>query len=115
SARTLAPLPLPPLPAVCGCDDPWNTGSLFSASGISVGVVACSCSTETTVNGVGELAISEITREPVTTTCSTCPLSPDRAWAHAPCEHIRARPAAPPQRNAFLSLDVMMSPRIDLF
>jgi len=45
-----------------------KTGSLFSASGMSVGVVACSCSVVTAVIGVGDSVMSWIRREPVTVT-----------------------------------------------
>src|SRR3569833_3620734 len=75
-----------------------------------VGVVAGNCSTETTGSGVGELAISEMTREPVTPTCSTCPAGA-AACAHAPCEHTRAKPATPPHKAALLNPIVMISPR----
>src|SRR5262249_41443118 len=54
-----------------GEEEPWKTGSLFNASGTLLGVVACNCSTDTTVSGVGDCVASEITREPVTTTVST--------------------------------------------
>ena len=50
---------------------PMKSGSLLSASGMSVGVVAESCSAVTTVNGVGDRLMSEMTRLPVTVTFST--------------------------------------------
>src|SRR5258706_11899482 len=57
-----------------------KTGSLFSASGISVGVVCISCSAVTAVIGVGDRLMSEMMREPVTVTdsvfCAVC-----CAWA----------------------------------
>ena len=48
-----------------------KTGSLFKASGMLVGVVACNCSAVTAVIGVGDSVMSEMTREPVTVTAST--------------------------------------------
>ncbi len=65
----------PPLFCERGVEPPMKSGSLFKASGISVGVVADSCSAVTTVNGVGDRLMSEMTREPVTVTAST--LAPD--------------------------------------
>jgi len=45
-----------------------------------VGVVACNCSALTAVMGVGDRLISEMTREPVTTTDYT---GADAGWAYA--------------------------------
>ena len=73
-------LPLPePLPWLRGVWLPMKSGSLFKASGMVVGVVAWSCSVLTAVIGVGDRVMSEMTREPVTVTCSTSPLD----WACA--------------------------------
>src|SRR5882757_9908121 len=74
-----SPPELPPaLPALRWVALLMKTGSLFKASERLLGVVASNCSVLTTVRGVGELAISEMTREPVTVTLSTEP-------ACAPC------------------------------
>src|SRR6185312_13929271 len=53
-----------------GNDEPENTGILSRASDTEVGVICESSSFEIAVRGVGELAIFEITRDPVTTTVS---------------------------------------------
>src|SRR6185312_8606808 len=82
-------VPSPALPMVC---EPKKTGNLFRPSGMLVGDVAASCSVETMVTGVGELAVSEITREPVTTTLST-PV-PDCASAAEPHSAETAAPHA---------------------
>src|SRR6476661_608144 len=44
-----------------------STGNLMRASDTEVGVICASSSFERLVRGVGELAMFEITREPVTT------------------------------------------------
>src|SRR6185312_12478551 len=62
----------------------WKIGSLFKPSARFVGVVVSNCCVLTTVSGVGELATSEMTREPVTTTVSTpsgAPCPPADGWA----------------------------------
>ena len=69
-----------------------KTGSLFKASGMLVGVVACNCSAVTTVIGVGDMVMSEMTREPVTVTVSVSRLLGARAGGqsnHAGGAHER--------------------------
>src|SRR6185312_5486798 len=90
SERTLPEVLRLPLSWLRGVRPPIKTGSLLSASGISVGVVACSWSAVTAVIGVGDAAISEIRREPVTVTDSTllscayaAVLKPNRLVAHS--------------------------------
>jgi len=67
-----SPLLLPP-PLLRLRLDPlfWKIGSLFKPSAMVLGVVVSNWSVLTVVIGVGELAMSAMTREPVTTTDST--------------------------------------------
>jgi len=89
--RRLRKLPLllpPPLLRLRSDALFWKTGSLFRPSARLVGVVVSNWSVLTTVSGVGELATSEMTREPVTTTDSTDSGVPpaagaDAGWAQA--------------------------------
>src|SRR5215475_14148665 len=66
-----SPLLLPP-PLLRLRDDAlfWKIGSLFKPSAMVLGVVVSNCWALTAVIGVGELATSEMTREPVTTMVS---------------------------------------------
>src|SRR5262252_330908 len=56
-----------------GYTEPVNTGILIKASGTDVGVNCWRSVFERVVRGVGELAIFEITREPVTVIVSVVP------------------------------------------
>jgi hypothetical protein len=88
-----------------------KSGSLFNASGMVVGVVACNCSVLTTVIGVGDNVISEMTREPVTVTVSTLSLD---TWARAPA--VRATTlAAHINANLFVVLEFMTLPEVFIF
>src|SRR6187549_3187339 len=79
-----------------------KSGSLFKASGMVVGVVDCNCSVVTTVIGVGDRVISEMTREPVTVTVSVF-----GSWARAPA--VRATTLAA-HISAILELVFMETP-----
>ena len=77
--------------------DPKNTGSLFKASGTLDGVVAANWSVVTTVSGVGEFVMLEMTREPVTTTDSTV-LSVDLWELSEDAEALCALAGWPPEK-----------------
>jgi hypothetical protein len=88
-----------------------KSGSLFNASGMVVGVVACNCSVLTTVIGVGDNVISEMTREPVTVTDS---VPSANCWARAPA--VRANTlAAHINANLFAVLESMELPAVIIF